>query len=73
MPRPQEKDKKPLLTHEGWGAKHELRREKQRGDNVKRASKTHAARLKSETDGQKPLPQFKQSIFVGCSGWHYRK
>ena len=50
MPRAQEKDKKPLLTREEWRARRELRREKQREDNVKRAAKMHAARLKSETE-----------------------
>ena len=53
MPRAQEKDKKPLLTREEWRARRELRREKQRGDNVKRAAKMHAARLKSEAGGDK--------------------
>ena len=73
MPRAQEKDKKPLLTREEWRARRELRREKQRGDNVKRAAKMHAARLKSETDSAKSLPELKQSVFVGCSGWRYWK
>jgi hypothetical protein len=73
MPRAQEKDKKPLLTREEWRARRELRREKQRKDNVKRAAKMHAARLKIETDSPKPLLQFKQSVFVGCSGWRYWK
>jgi uncharacterized protein YecE (DUF72 family) len=73
MPRAQENDKKPLLTREEWRARRELRREKQREDNVKRAAKMHAARLKIETDSPMPLLQFKQSVFVGCSGWRYWK
>jgi uncharacterized protein YecE (DUF72 family) len=73
MPRAQEKDKKPLLTREEWRTRQELRREKQREDNVKRAAKMHAARLRIETDSPKPLLQFKQSVFVGCSGWRYWK
>ena len=73
MPRAQEKDKKPLLTREEWRARRELRREKQRGDNVKRAAKMHAARLKSEAGGDKFPAELKQSVFVGCSGWRYWK
>jgi uncharacterized protein YecE (DUF72 family) len=73
MPRPQEQDNKPLLSREEWRARRELRRVKQRGDNVKRAAKMHAARLKSETGSAVSLPQFKQSVFVGCSGWRYWK
>ena len=33
----------------------------------------HAARLKSEANSAKLIPQHKQSIFVGCSGWRYWK
>jgi uncharacterized protein YecE (DUF72 family) len=73
MPRTQEKDKKPLLTREEWRARREQRQEKQREDNVKRAAKMHAARLKGETESKNPIPEFKQSIFVGCSGWRYWK
>jgi uncharacterized protein YecE (DUF72 family) len=73
MPRAQEKDNRPLLSREEWRARRELRREKQRGDNVKRAAKMHAARLKSEPGSAASLPQFKQSVFVGCSGWRYWK
>ena len=73
MPRAQEKDNRPLLSREEWRARRELRREKQRGDNVKRAAKMHAARLKSETGSAASLPQFKQSVLVGCSGWRYWK
>ena len=61
MPRAQEKDKKPLLTREEWRARRELRREKQREDNVKRAAKMHAARLKSETDSPR-VPSRIQAI-----------
>ena len=42
MPRAQEKDKTPLLTREEWRARRELRREKQRKDNILRAAKMHA-------------------------------
>src|ERR1700710_918886 len=73
MPRAQETDKIPLLTREEWRARRELRREKQRKDNILRAAKMHVARLKIETGSAKCLPQFKQSVFVGCSGWRYWK
>jgi Protein of unknown function DUF72 len=49
-----------------------LRREKQRADNVKRAAKMHAARLK--TKAKTPAaPKLKKSVYVGCSGWRYWK
>jgi uncharacterized protein YecE (DUF72 family) len=73
MPRAQEKDKKLILTREEWRARRELRREKQRKDNILRAAKMHVARLNSETDSEKSLSHLKQSIFVGCSGWRYWK
>ena len=59
------------LTLEERRERRKLRREKQREDNVKRAAKMHAARLKSEASGAKLTPQHNQSIFVGCSGWRY--
>ena len=61
------------LTLEERRERRKLRREKQREDNVKRAAKMHAARLKSEANGAKLTPQHNQSIFVGCSGWRYWK
>jgi uncharacterized protein YecE (DUF72 family) len=73
MPRAQEKDKKPILTREEWRARRELRREKQRKDNILRAAKMHAARLKVDADSPKRPPELKPSIFVGCSGWRYWK
>ena len=39
-----------------------LQRVKQREDNTKRGAKMHAARLKSEANGAKRIPQHKQSI-----------
>ena len=51
----------------------EERREKQGEDNVKRAAKMHAARLKSETSIAKPIVEHKQVVFVRCSGWRYWK
>ena len=55
------------LTLEERRERRRLRRVKQREDNVKRGAKMHAARLKSEANGAKRIPQHKQSIFVGCS------
>jgi len=73
MARAQEKNKRALLTREEWRARRELRREKQRKDNIHRAAKMHTARLKSANDSPKRPPQLKQSINVGCSGWRYWK
>ncbi len=73
MPRAQEKDKKTLLTREEWRARRDLRREKQRKDNVNRAAKMHAARLKVATDSLARPTELKQAGFVGCSGWRYWK
>jgi len=50
------------LTLEERRERRKLRREKQREDNVKRAAKMHAARLKSEANGAKRISQHKQSI-----------
>jgi uncharacterized protein YecE (DUF72 family) len=73
MPPARENDEKILLTREEWRARRELRREKQRKDNVHRAAKMHTARLKSATDSPKRPSQLKESIYVGCSGWRYWK
>jgi uncharacterized protein YecE (DUF72 family) len=72
-PRTQENDKKLILTREEWRARRELRRKKQRKDNILRAAQMHAARLQTETDSPKRPPELKPSIFVGCSGWRYWK
>jgi uncharacterized protein YecE (DUF72 family) len=60
------------LTLEERRERRRLRREKQREDNIKRAAKMHAARVKAGTKGLKTLPEPK-STFVGCSGWRYWK
>jgi uncharacterized protein YecE (DUF72 family) len=73
MARAEEKDKTKLLTREEWRARRELRREKQRVDNIKRAAKMHAARLKAETESPESPNELTPSIFVGCSGWRYWK
>ena len=72
-PRTQEEDKKPVLTREEWRARRELRREKQRKDNVLRAARMHAVRLNVDVDSPNGAPELKPSIFVGCSGWRYWK
>jgi len=61
------------LTLEERREQRRLRREKQRGDNVKRAAKMHAARLKMEAKPRPAPVELKQSVFVGCSGWRYWK
>ena len=73
MPRAKTAAQWTELTLEERRERRRLRREKQREDNVKRAAKMHAARLKSEANGAKLTPQHNQSIFVGCSGWRYWK
>ena len=61
------------LTLEDRRERRRLRREKQREDNIKRAAKMHAARVRAETKSPENLPELKPSIFVGCSGWRYWK
>src|SRR3984957_2739846 len=73
MPRTQEKNEKPILTREERRAMRELRREKQREDNIGRAAKMHAARLRTETQSPKCSTELKPSVHVGCSGWRYWK
>ena len=61
------------LTLEERRERRRLRREKQREDNVKRAAKMHAARLKMEAKPRAAPVELKKSVFVGCSGWRYWK
>ena len=61
------------LTPEERRERRQLRREKQRKDNIGRAAKMHAARLKMEVESRKSLPELKPSLYVGCSGWRYWK
>ena len=51
----------------------QLRREKQRENNIGRAAKMHKARLKMEAEGLKKPPLLKMPVYVGCSGWRYWK
>jgi uncharacterized protein YecE (DUF72 family) len=72
MPRGQQN--KSMLTREERRARRELRREKQRKDNVGRAAKMHAARRQLETgNSELSVSGLKTSVFVGCSGWFYWK
>ena len=61
------------LAPEERRERRQVRREKQREDNVKRAAKMHAARLKTEAKIPAGAPELKQSVYVGCSGWRYWK
>jgi uncharacterized protein YecE (DUF72 family) len=61
------------LTLEERRERRRIRREKQREDNVKRAAKMHAARIKTEATTPAGPPELKQSVYVGCSGWRYWK
>jgi uncharacterized protein YecE (DUF72 family) len=73
MPRAQNEDKKLILTREEWRARRELRREKQRKDNIGRAAKMHAARLRMEVESRESCAEVNPSVHVGCSGWRYWK
>jgi uncharacterized protein YecE (DUF72 family) len=73
MPRAQKEDEKPILTREERRARRVLRREKQRMDNIGRAAKMHAARLRMEIESPKSAIKSKPSVQVGCSGWRYWK
>jgi uncharacterized protein YecE (DUF72 family) len=69
-----EKDKKPILSREERRARRKLRREKQRQENIGRAAKMHAARIKMEGKDSQPLASgLGASVLVGCSGWFYWK
>jgi uncharacterized protein YecE (DUF72 family) len=60
------------LTPEQRRERRELRRVKQREENIGRAAKMHAARLRAEA-GSRKASQLKPSVYVGCSGWRYWK
>jgi uncharacterized protein YecE (DUF72 family) len=61
------------LTREEWQKRRELRRAKQRENNILRAAKMHIARLKMEAKGPVKAHQLAKTLFVGCSGWRYWK
>jgi hypothetical protein len=62
---------KTTLTLEERRERRQLRREKQREDNVQRAAKMHAGRLKMEATSLQAATEPKAALFVGCSGWRY--
>lgn len=73
IPRAQ-KSKWKELTREERRERRLLRREKQRKDNIGRASKMHAVRLRMErADRGKTAAALKAPAYVGCSGWFYWK
>ena len=74
MPLKLEKVEKPVLSREERRARRNLRRQKQRQDNIGRAAKMHAARLKMIALPSKPSASgLAANLFVGCSGWFYWK
>jgi hypothetical protein len=69
-----DESKRKDLTREERRERRLLRRQKQRKDNIGRAAKMHAARLKMEPGNQKKCEAaLKASAYVGCSGWFYWK
>jgi uncharacterized protein YecE (DUF72 family) len=69
-----QKRKWKALTREERRERRLLRREKQRKDNIGRAAKMHADRLRMKSDEpDKPVAGLKASAYVGCSGWFYWK
>jgi uncharacterized protein YecE (DUF72 family) len=68
------KDQRPELTLKERRERRQLRREKQRADNVHRAAKMHTARLAMEADSATAPPSTQPDVlYVGCSGWFYWK
>jgi uncharacterized protein YecE (DUF72 family) len=61
------------LTREERRARRQLRREKQRKDNIGRAAKMHSVRLDMKTEDYTSRSDLKASAYVGCSGWFYWK
>jgi uncharacterized protein YecE (DUF72 family) len=61
------------LTPEERRERRQLRRDKQRKDNIGRAAKMHRARPRTKAASPKSAPQLKGSVYVGCSGWRYWK
>ena len=73
MPRAGKIIQKERLTLEEWRERRQLRREKQRENNVLRATKMHQARLNIQAEKPAPPPRLKGAVYVGCSGWRYWK
>jgi uncharacterized protein YecE (DUF72 family) len=70
MPRADRAAEGQELTLEERRERRQLRREKQRADNIGRAAKMHTARLKMEAESPKHAVAL---LHVGCSGWRYWK
>lgn len=73
MPRVDKAAKGKELTLEERRERRQLRREKQREDNIGRAAKMHAARLRMEAKSTERPADFEPTLHVGCSGWRYWK
>jgi hypothetical protein len=69
MPRARTASNWKELSPEERRERRQLRREKQREDNIVRAVKMHAARRRTEPESPKEPPNLKRSVCVGCSGW----
>ena len=62
------------LTPEERRERRDLRRQKQRENNILRAAKMHKAKLKLEAEGCKTSSMsLSASVYLGCSGWRYWK
>src|SRR3954463_196794 len=61
------------LTLEERRERRQLRREKQREDNIGRAAKMHAPRLRRKAKIPDSPADPERSVYVGCSGWRYWK
>ncbi len=62
------------LNPEKRRGRRELRREKQRHENIGRAAKMHSARLQMQSEDREGNTfRLKASAYVGCSGWFYWK
>ncbi|WIW44867.2 DUF72 domain-containing protein [Bradyrhizobium sp. 62B] len=62
------------LTPEERRERREIRRQKQRENNILRAAKMHKARLKLEAEGcTASSGSLNDVLYVGCSGWRYWK
>src|SRR3954470_8593986 len=73
MPRVRKAAKRKELTPEQRRERRQLRREKQREDNIGRAAKMHAARLRIKAKIPDSPPDLQRPVYVGCSGWRYWK
>lgn len=66
------KDPEKKVELEERRKRRQLRREKQRAENVGRAEKMHLARLAAKTP-DRPAAELADCFYVGCSGWFYWK